>query len=311
MSLKNIKITIIVIAILFSIPAFSQEKNYEKHVFTYKKVQNHEIKANIFIPKVKQKHPVVVYFHGGGFIFGNRDEGLPDILRDVLVKNNYAVVSPDYRLAPETKLDEILKDVRDVIIYLRREGAEKFNINGDKIAIGGGSAGGYLALSTGYTVVPAPEAIIAVSTPTDFSAENIEKGDESILKQPGPYDVVTDEIISYGDYTTRMDLWRFLAKNRLANFEVFGFDVSKDTTRLKTFMLTKQITSPYPSTLILHAKNDHLVPLSTVEPFYEFLKKKEIESELFIVQDGHSSQLIKNNPEAIKKLISFLDKHLK
>lgn len=125
MRLKNIKIASIVFAILYSIPAFSQEKNYEKHVFTYKKVQNHEIKANIFIPNVKQKHPVLVYFHGGGFIFGNRDEGLPDVLRDELIRHKYAVVSPDYRLAPETKLDEILKDVRDVIIYLRKGGSRK------------------------------------------------------------------------------------------------------------------------------------------------------------------------------------------
>ena len=310
MRLKNFKIALIVIAILCSILAFSQEKKYEKHVFTYKKVQDHEIKANIFIPKVKQKHPVLIYFHGGGFIFGNRDGGLPDVLRDELIKHNYAVVSADYRLAPETKLDEILKDVRDVIIYLRKEGAEKFNIDGEKTAIAGGSAGGYLALSTGYNVTPPPEAIIAVSTPTDFSAKNIEKGNEKILEQPGPYDVVSDEIISYGDYTKRMDLWRFLAKNRLLNSEVFGFDVNKDTARIKTFMLTKQITSSYPPTLILHAKNDHLVPLNAAEPFHEFLKEKGIESELLIVGDGHSSQLIKNNSKAVEKIISFLNKYL-
>ncbi len=311
MNFKNLRTIIIITAILYSISAFSQEKNYEKHVFTYKKVQNHEIKANIFLPKVKQKHPVLVYFHGGGFIFGNRDEGLPHVLRDELLVHNYAVVSADYRLAPETKLDKMVKDASDIIIYLRKEGVKKFNINPDKIAVVGGSAGGYLALSTGYNVEPPPRAIIAISTPTDFSASNIEKGDEEVLEQPGPYDVVSDGIISYGDYTTRMDLWRFLAKNRLANSEVFGFDVTKDTTRLKTFMLTKQITSSYPPTLLLHARKDPLVPLSAVEPFKKFLKEKGIESELFLVEEGHSSQLIKNNPQAIEKLILFLDKHLK
>jgi dipeptidyl aminopeptidase/acylaminoacyl peptidase len=76
-------------------------------------------------------------------------------------------------------------------------------------------------------------------------------------------------------------------------------------------MLTKQITSSYPPTLLLHAKNDHLVPLAAVEPFHEFLKEKGIKSKLFIVEEGHSSQLIKNNPQAIEKLISFLEKHLK
>jgi acetyl esterase/lipase len=312
MRLRNIRIALFVLAILYFIPALSQEKNYEKHVFTYKKVQNHEIKANIFIPKVKQKHPVIIYFHGGGFIFGNRDEGLPNVLRDELIKHNYAVVSADYRLAPETKLDETIKDVRDANIYLRKEGEKKFNIDPDKIAVIGGSAAGYLALTTGYNVKPPPEAIIAISTPTDFSAASkIDKGDEAILKQPGPYDVVSDEIVSYGDYNKRMELWLFLGKNRLANSEIFGFDVTKDTTRLKTFMLTKQITSSYPPTLLLHAKNDHLVPLSAVEPFEKFLKEKGIESELFLVEEGHSSQLINNNPKAVEKLILFLDKYLK
>jgi acetyl esterase/lipase len=311
MNLKNIRTIIIVVATLYFIPALAQEKNYKKYVFTYKKVKNHEIKANIFIPNIKQKHPVIVYFHGGGFIFGNRDEGLEDVLRDSLLAHNYAVVSADYRLAPETKLDEILKDVSDVVIYLRKKGVKKFNINPDKIAVAGGSAGGYLALSTGYKVQPPPRAIIAISTPTDFSASNVEKGDEAILKQPGPYDIVSDKIVSYGDYTTRMDLWRFLAKNKLGNSEIFGFDVTKDTTRLKTFMLTKHITSSFPPTLLLHARNDHLVPLSAVEPFEKFLKEKGVESELFLVEEGHNNQLIKNNPEAIEKLILFLDKHLK
>jgi acetyl esterase/lipase len=187
MNLKNLRTITIIIAILYSIPVFSQEENFEKHVFTYKKVQNHEIKANIFIPKGEQKHPALVYFHGGGFIFGNRDEDLVDALRDSLLAHNYAVVSADYRLAPETKLAEILKDVRDAVIYLRKEGVKKFNIDRDKIAVAGGSAAGYLALSTGYNVVPPPQAIIAISTPTDFSAASkIEKGDEAILKQGGP-----------------------------------------------------------------------------------------------------------------------------
>jgi acetyl esterase/lipase len=312
MRLNYIRIALTVIAILYFIPALSQEQNFEKHVFTYKKVQNHEIKANIFIPKLKQKHPVIVYFHGGGFIFGNRDEGLPDVLRDGLIKHSYAVVSADYRLALETKLDEIIKDVRDAILYLRKEGEKEFNINTDKIAAIGGSAAGYLALTTGYNIQPPPQAIIAISTPTDFSAASkIEQGNEAILKQPGPYDVVSDDIISYGNYTTRMELWRFLGKNRSANSEIFGFDVTKDTNRLKTFMLTKQIRSSYPPTLLLHAKKDPLVPLFAVEPFEKFLKGKGIESELFIVEEGHSSELIKNNPAAIEKLISFLDKNLK
>ena len=179
------RIVAMIFATIFILPVFSQQQLHEKHVFVYKIVKGHEIKANIFLPNTNQKHPLVVYFHGGGFVFGNRDEGLEDVLRDKLLAHNYAVVSADYRLAPETKLDDILKDVSDVVIWLREKN-EQFQIDINKIAIVGGSAAGYLALSTGYSVKPSPQAIVAISTPTDFSKANTQKGDESILKQPGP-----------------------------------------------------------------------------------------------------------------------------
>lgn len=310
MKLKKRILAIIVLMIFFG-TAFSQQQSYEKHVFVYKTVKGHEIKANIFLPNTKQKHPVVVYFHGGGFIFGNRDEGLEDILRDKLLAHNYAVVSADYRLAPETKLAEIIEDVRDAVIWVQEKGAKQFQIDENKIAVAGGSAAGYLALSTGYNVNPPPKAIIAISTPTGFSSENIQKGDESVLKQPGPYDIVKDTIVSYGDYSTRMELWRFLARNRLALSEIFGFDVSQDPARLQNYTLTKHIQSGFPPTLLLHAKNDYLVELSQAEKLNNFLKEKNVESELYVVENGHSSELINNNPDAVDKLIQFLDIHLK
>jgi len=290
---------------------YSQDQSYEEKTFVYKKVNNHKIKANIFKPNINQLHPVVVYFHGGGFIFGNRDQGLEDVLRDKLLAHHYGVVTADYRLAPETKLDEILKDVSDVIKWLQKNGKKQLNIDSSKIAVLGGSAGGYLALSTGYNVQPSPKAVIAISTPTDFSKTSTQKGDESVLKHPGPYDVVSDTIISHGDYDARLNLWRFLAKNRLLLLEVFGFDVSQDTCRLNRFMLTKNITANYPPTLLIHARNDRLVALHQVDQFNAFLKGLGVDAELYLVEEGHSTQLIRDNPDALEKIISFLDKYLR
>ena len=308
--IKNI-ILAIIFAVIFASSAFSQQQLYEEHVFVYKVVKGHEIKANIFIPKTRHKHAVVVYFHGGGFIFGNRDEGLEIALRDKLLAHDYAVVSADYRLSPETKLAETIEDAGDVVTWLEEDGAKQYQIDIDNIAVAGGSAGGYLALTTGYNVNPPPKAIIAISAPTGFSNMSIQNGDESILKQHGPYDIVKDSIVSYGNYTSRVDLWKFLSKNRLALLEIFGFDVSKDSVRLQNYRLTEHIKSGYPSTLVVHATHDHLVGFSQAEEFYKFLKVKGVESELFVVENGHATELINNNPDAVNKIIRFLDIHLK
>jgi len=136
-------------------------------------------------------------------------------------------------------------------------------------------------------------------------------GDLSILNQPGPYDIVKDSIVSYGDYDTRMKLWRFLGKNRLVLYEIFGFDPSKEPEKLDKYTLSNNIKSNYPPTLIIHAKNDHLVDLGQVDAFYSFLQDKKIETELYLVENGHSSALINQNPQAVNKIIEFLNMQMK
>ena len=291
---------------IISIQSFAQENASEKKVFVYKTVEGHKIKANIFLPKTSELHPVVVFFHGG-FFFGNRDIGLISSLKDKLIDSGYAVVSADYRLAPETKLSGILEDVTDVNKWLRKNGLQAFKIDTNKIAVAGCSAGGYMALTTGFNPKCAPSAIVAISPPTGFSTSITPMGDISVINQPGPYNVVSDSVISYGDYDGRMTLWRFLAKNRLALYELFGFDPATEPEKLTRFTLVNNIGSNYPPTLLIHAKNDHLVDLQQVNDFYKFLIEKKNKAELYLVENGHSNELINQNPEVIDKIIVFLN----
>lgn len=286
---------------LCSMNVFSQEEQRRQYDFKYKSVNGHDIIATIYLPESNSKTPVLIYFHGGGFMFGNRNQGLEELIRDKLLSNNIAVVSADYRLAPETKLDRILEDVRDVITWIKDKGKDSFNIDTNKIAVAGGSAGGYLALSSGFEPSHAPDAIISISAPTGFSTEGIQPADLSLLN-----DTWKGSIVSHGDYTSRMDLWRQLGKNGLALYEIFGFDPAKEPEKLGKYTLTNNIKTGYPPTLIIHAKNDRAVKFNEANEFYMFLQNKQIESELYVVENGHSSDLIKQHPEAIDEIVAFL-----
>ena len=302
MNLKYILLT--ALAFIIYIVAFSQDMPNEKQEFVYKSVDGHDIMATIYLPKSNEKTPVVIYFHGGGFMFGNRDQGIEDITIKKLVAAKIAVVSADYRLAPETKLEEILKDTRDIVRWIKVNGEAKFNVNTNKIAVAGGSAGGYLAISTGFDIGSAPNAIISISAPTGFSTEGIQTGDLSLLKN-----IKKDKIVSHGDYSSRMDLWRFLGKEDLALYEIFGFDPVKEPQKLNRYTLQSNIKSGYPPTLIIHSKNDHLVKLEEAKVFYNFLQDNKIETELYVVENGHSSDLINQHPDSVDKIVTFLNKH--
>ena len=87
--------------------------------------------------------PVLLYFHGGGFTIGSAatHDGL---CRQLAHHAHCAVLSVDYRLAPEHKFPTAVNDTWDVVQWVARHGAEK-NLNPSRLAVGGDSAGGTLA----------------------------------------------------------------------------------------------------------------------------------------------------------------------
>jgi acetyl esterase len=87
--------------------------------------------------------PALVYFHGGGFVFGNLDTH--DAVCRALAKESGAVViSVDYRLAPEHKFPAAVEDSYAATVWVAAN-AERLGIDARRIAVGGDSAGGNLA----------------------------------------------------------------------------------------------------------------------------------------------------------------------
>lgn len=87
--------------------------------------------------------PVMVFFHGGGFVVGGLDthDGL---CRRLCALSGCAVVSVDYRLAPEHRFPVAFEDAWDSLSYIAQHGAQ-WGLDGLRIAVGGDSAGGTLA----------------------------------------------------------------------------------------------------------------------------------------------------------------------
>jgi acetyl esterase/lipase len=283
-----------------------ERTDFKKQTHTYKTINGHEIKADVYSVDTANKRPVVVYFHGGGFIFGNREIGLQPALRDLLLKHDFIIVSCDYRLAPETKMEQIFKDAGDVYAWTIKEGPKLFNADADKIIAMGTSAGAQLALHLGLQT-PRPKAVVVISSPVDYSFLNLETGDVSLLKTAPEYSVVGQNEISFGDQDKRLSLYFLLREKQLFLYEVFGFDVSKETKRFKEMLPVYNLDAKYPPTLILHAKIDNDVPYSQAEVLDAAMKKAKIENELYTVKEGHSSRLIRGYPDAVQRIGTFIE----
>jgi len=109
-------------------------------------------------PSWAEPAPALIYYHGGGFTVGSVDTH--DALCRMFARDGKcAVLSVDYRLAPEHKFPTAVNDAFDALVWLHAHAAE-FGIDAGRLAVGGDSAGGTLAT---VCAVLARDAGIALS----------------------------------------------------------------------------------------------------------------------------------------------------
>ena len=116
--------------------------------------------------------PLIVYFHGGGFVIGDLNTH-DTVCRRLALGSGSAVVSVAYRLAPEHPHPAAIDDSRDALDALRND-AKRWCIDPHRIAVAGDSAGGNIAavISPGAGLkgqllyYPATDAV----TPTESKA---------------------------------------------------------------------------------------------------------------------------------------------
>lgn len=97
--------------------------------------------------------PLLFFIHGGGWMVG--DKGNPDF-RDQCLKKGYSVVSINYRLIPDAIAGKVEPPVRACLedaaraLQFVRSHAKEWNIDPERVAACGGSAGGFTALWLGF-----------------------------------------------------------------------------------------------------------------------------------------------------------------
>jgi acetyl esterase/lipase len=249
-------------AVLTALPdfTFGQGQNPSKKTFTYKMVENCAIKADVYRAS-DEIRPVIIWIHGGALIMGHRGQ-LDKGLLSKLLNAGYVVVSIDYRLATETKLPAILEDVQDACTWVREKGSELFHADSQRLAVMGGSAGGYLTLTAGFRVNPRPKALVSFWGYGDIAGAWYSRPDPFYSKmQPVPkeeaYQAVGHSAISESSgknkrfrfylYSRQQGLW----PKEVPDQEPKAFD---------TWCPIRNVSAQNPPTLLIHGTKDTDVP---------------------------------------------------
>jgi len=291
----------------------------DKQSFTYKIVEKCEIKADVYTVSNDSKRPVVMWIHGGALITGHRENINPDQI-GLYVKAGYTLISIDYRLAPETKLKAIIEDIQDAYKWIREESPHLFNLDPDRIAIIGHSAGGYLTLIAGFCVNPRPKALISFYGYGDITGDWYSKPDPFYCKQPlvpkeEAYAPVGGPVISEAlSQPNRGRYYLYCRQHGLWPKEVTGHDPNKEPKVFDSFCPIRNITKEYPPTMLLHGDKDTDVPYSQSLMMANELARVGVKHEQITIHDGeHGFDKDFKDPvvtDAFSRVVTFLKKYL-
>ncbi|MFJ5188919.1 alpha/beta hydrolase [Pseudomonas fulva] len=101
--------------------------------------------------------PVILYLHGGGYVVGSLDSH-DSVCRRLASMGDFAVLAPDYRLAPEHRFPVPVNDALDAANWLA-EHALALGLDNRRVVFAGDSVGASLATVLAITAVKAPETL--------------------------------------------------------------------------------------------------------------------------------------------------------
>lgn len=284
----------------------------------YKKVQDCEIKADIHGMKPGELQPGIVFIHGGALIGGNRSWH-PFVI-ETLVGAGFVVVSIDYRLAPETKLQSIIEDIRDAIHWVKKN-SNLFNIDPNRLGVAGNSAGGYLTLMTGFLIDPPPKVLISFYGYGDITGSWYTKPDPFYCQQPmiseatARSSVGSKMISEVYPPNNRRYFYFYCRQQGIWPKEITGLDPESDPSTFDLFCPIRNVSEKYPPTMLIHGDQDTDVPYEESLKMARKLEERGISCELITVpgKDHNFDDTGVDDPivaDVLNKMLLFLKTNL-
>jgi acetyl esterase/lipase len=255
----------------------------------YGEAGGENLTMDYYPPSGPAPHPIAIIIHGGGFVRGTSKNNSEAYCADFLAPAGYAVFSINYRLAPKYPYPAMVEDVQRAIRYLRHN-AKKWKADPNRIALVGGSAGGYLSNMAGVLnaggikgakdpvdrTSARAQAVVTLFGPSDFRNQPVEEGMRALL---GP-----------------------LIKEK-------GLEAA-----LSEASPAMHIRSDDPPFLLIHGDHDAAVPLSQSIHMQAALKLNGVACDLIIIPNGpHATgkwHLVPGVPDWEREMTEWLNKVL-
>lgn len=206
--------------------------------------------------------PTLLQVHGGGWVIGDkRDQGRPLMLH--LASRGWVCFAPNYRLSPRATWPDHLVDVKRALAWVREHGGE-YGADPGFVVLTGGSAGAHLV---------ALAALTANDPRYQPGFEHVDTSVAGCIPYYGVYDLVGETGTKAARMRRRHLLDRLVMKTR-------DEQVYRDASPLA------QVHADAPPFLVVHGRNDTLVPVAEARLFVDRLRAVSTSPVLYVELPG-------------------------
>ncbi len=253
----------------------------------YGNVDGVALLLDAYLPEAGGPHPAVVQIHGGGWRSGDKAGFAPEAIS--YAQDGIAAFSLNYRLSAVATYPAAVDDCVAAMRFLRTE-ADRFNINPDRVAVKGNSAGAHLALMMAF-LEPQEDDVNTAGQP-------ISNRVVCVVSQSGPTDFT-----ALDDMKTERALVAFMGGPYEENQEAYH-QASPVT----------HVSADDPPALLLHGAVDRHVPYTQATILRDRMEEIGVPVELITIEGGGHGGFRGGDPEAIAaardRAAEFIREHL-
>lgn len=295
---KDMKVflTLVFVTIISTISAFAQtsgsllaigDRYWMSPDIAYNKAGGVVTKLDVWYPRDNDKPtPTLVYIHGGGWIFGQKEGAVYQFLP--YLERGWRVVNVEYRMVSDAYAPAAVEDTRCALRWIYRNAAQ-YKFDTTKIVLTGHSAGGHLSLITG---------MLPDGSPLDNRCYGDAKYGDPALKVAaivnwyGISDV--NDIITGPNTKNYAKMW-------------MGSQANADEIAKSVSPLT-YVRKDLPPVISIHGDKDSVVPYAHSTRLHDALTKAGVKNQLVTIKDGdHGMFAQKDYESSFVEIWKFLE----
>ena len=296
MSMQSLNYLTIVVLILPSM-ANAQRRGLPDGVNAQRNIpyvtNGHERQVlDLFTPQdAKDKLPLIIWIHGGGWQNGSKD-GFPPLFKGY-VQKGYAVASINYRLSGHATFPAQIEDCKAAIRWLRAH-AQENQIDPDHIGVWGSSAGGHLVALVGTS-----------GNVKEFDVgENLDQSSrvQAVCDFYGPTDFKV--FVTTPKYESH-------SSDNSPEAKLIGGPVLTNLEKAAKLNPITYVTKDDPPFMIVHGDADPTVPINQSELLFDALKQSDVPVHFHTINDARHGGPEFNAPPVETMIEQFFETSLK